>query len=240
MKKIVILLSIILFSGIISQAQNITLKNSGTNYANGDTLVVSGSASVTLSSFMDVTNNSGTSMSIKCHRVDLNIVAGSTNSICFGGSCWPDTVSISPASIVAAGATTSEFSGDYKAHGFGGTSYIRYTFYDQHTTTDTICFIGKYIASGVGIDELTGVSISDAYPNPANTFAVINYAVSSADNSARVIVSDLLGKEMISIPVTEKEGKIKIETGNLVNGIYFYSFRTKDKIAYTKKLIVKH
>jgi hypothetical protein len=241
MKKILLILGIILTAGLSVYAQNLTLTKGITNISNGDTITVGGDVTTTQTCLIDVTNNAAVSLSVKCLRTDIDVVPGSTNSICWGGSCWPVNVSLSPdPAVIAAGAKNTEFSGDYKANGNSGVSIIRYRFFDMNAIADSVCFYGKFDAT-VGINEgSSDAEISDAYPNPANSYTNIIYKLTGEYNSANVIVSNLLGKEVISIPVNEKEGKIRIETEMLTDGIYFYSFVLKDKVVYTKKLIVKH
>jgi hypothetical protein len=241
MKKVLLILGIILTAGLSVYAQNLTLTKGLTNISNGDTITTVGDATTTLTCLIDVTNNAAVSLSVKCLRTDIDVVPGSTNSICWGGSCWPVNVSLSPdPTVIAAGAKSTEFSGDYKANGNSGVSIIRYRFFNMNAIADSVCFYAKFDAT-VGINESSSdAEISDAYPNPANSYTNIIYKLTGGYNSANIIISNLLGKEVISIPVNEKEGKIRIETEMLTDGIYFYSFVLKDKIVYTKKLIVRH
>jgi hypothetical protein len=240
MKKILLGLSIIFTLSLSIVAQNLTLSKGSTNYSNGDTITVGGDPSATLACLIDVTNNAADTLSVKCLRTHISIVSGSTNSFCWT-SCYSDNVSLSPSPVIInAGETFTGFSGDYKGHGNAGVSIIRYRFFDMNNISDSICFFGKFDAT-VGINENSSdAEILNAYPNPANNYTSIVYKLSTGDNSANIIVRNLLGKEVISIPVIDKEGKISIETGSLTDGIYFYSFIIKDKVANTKKLIVRH
>ncbi|MEI6124213.1 MAG: T9SS type A sorting domain-containing protein [Bacteroidota bacterium] len=240
MKKLFTLIAVALFSGMTLFAQNIVLSNLSHPVANGDTVKVYGSSLVMLSSHVDVTNTTSSSDSIICRRFNPDTVLGSTNSICWGGSCWPIGVSVTPPEVIAAGATVTVFSGDYNANGYVGTSYIRYTFFNKYSIHDTVCFVAEYNAS-LGINESDArMSSLDVYPNPANSSAVIKYSVGVADASARIVISNLLGKEIITLAATEKEGLVKFETDNLCSGLYFYSFVTGNKVVATKKFVVNH
>jgi hypothetical protein len=240
MKKILLSLGLVFTISLSIVAQNLTLSKGATNYSNGDTLIVGGDPSATLVCLMDVTNNAADTLSVKCLRTHISIVPGSTNSFCWN-TCWGDNVSLSPFPVIInPGATATEFSGDYKGHGNSGVSIIRYKFFNMNNVNDSICFFSKFDAT-VGINEnSSGAEVSAAYPNPANNYTSIVYKLSTSDNSANIIIRNLLGKEVISIPVNGKEGKVRIETGTLTDGIYFYSFIVKDKAVYTKKLIVRH
>ncbi len=84
------------------------------------------------------------------------------------------------------------------------------------------------------------ITVSDAYPNPADNLTVLSYSLIYGSPNAKVVVIDMVGNEVIVIPVTEKEGSIKIETEKLLDGVYFYSFVNENKAIYTKRLVVRH
>lgn len=245
MKKIILVLGIVFTYSLGIFAQHLSLSNGAGPVVNGDTVTISGDTSETLFCFMSVTNNSGSSLSVKCIRTNVDVVSGSENTLCWGGECAEtgtgSTYTSNDPTVINAGATVTEFSGDYKANGNEGISIIRYRFFDMNAVSDSICFYAKFDASAIGIKEtVNNVEVSDAYPNPANSYTYIAYKSLSDNNSAKIIVSNLLGQTVISIPVTDKAGKIKIETARLENGIYFYSFSVKDRVIYTKKLVVRH
>ncbi len=243
MKKIITFIWITFFLSLFINAQNLQLSASGNILTNGDTVTVTGGLLSTLSAHVDVKNNAADTLSVKCKRFHVNVVMGSENSICWGGGCWPINVSQTPnPTDIGAGATATEFTGDYKANGNEGISIIRYTFFDMNNVIDSVCFIAKFDGqANFGFSEtLKSTFISDIYPNPADKSGVINYALTEADKSAKVVVHDMIGNEVRVIPVTEKEGTIRVDTYNLTEGIYFYSFIFNNKIYYSKKLIIDH
>lgn len=245
MKKILLVLGIVITYSLSIFAQHLSLSNGAGAVLNGDTVTLSGDVTQTLFCYMNVTNNSGNSLSVKCIRTNVDVVSGSENTLCWGGECAETGTGYSYTSndptVITAGATVTEFSGDYKANGNEGISIIRYRFFDMNAVSDSICFYAKFNATAIGIKEsLNTIEVSDAYPNPANSYTYIAYKSLNDNNSAKITVSNLLGQTVISIPVTDKTGKIKIETAHLDNGIYFYSFSVQDSEVYTKKLVVRH
>lgn len=243
MKKFLPVLIFLCVAGISVFAQNLSLSTNGNDLLNGDTVTVAGESSESLIACdnVDVTNKAATALSVKCLRTEISLVPGSTSSFCWGGSCWPEAVSLSPdPTVIASGATALEFSGDLKPNNTYGVSIIRYRFFDMNAIADSICFYAKFVVT-LGINDLADMGeVSDAYPNPANNFTTISYKLQSENNTASINVNNLLGEQVAYIPVSDKEGMIKIETSNLPNGIYFYSFTIKDKVVYTKKLILRH
>lgn len=242
MKKTILFLFLLTIIGFSVSAQSLTLSKNSAAVLNGDTITVNGAITNVLQCLVDVTNNSAAEISVKCRRSELSVVSGSTNSICWGGQCWPENVSQTPdPTIIPAGDTTSEFSGDYSPHGFAGVSIIKYKFFDMNNVNDSVCFFGKFIATPVGISESAGsVSISPAFPNPSDKGAYINYKLFESDNNAKIIVTDMVGNEVKRISVDGKDGKVRIDTYDMMEGVYFYSFIINNKAYYTKKLVVVH
>lgn len=242
MKKTILFLFLLTIIGFSVSAQSLTLSKNSAAVLNGDTITVSGAATNVLQCLVDVTNNSAAEISVKCRRRELSIVPGSTNSICWGGQCWPENVSQTPdPTVIPAGDTTSEFSGDYSPHGFEGVSIIKYKFFDMNNVNDSVCLFAKYVATAVGVNESSdNVSISPAFPNPSDKGAYINYKLSESDNNAQIIVTDMVGNEVKRISADGKDGKVRIDTYDMSEGIYFYSFIINNKVYYTKKLVVVH
>ena len=245
MKKGILLLA--LFAGILlsTHAQNLTLSTiQGNPLPNGTEFNVYGDTNTTLMCGVWVTNGSASAMRVLCKRTNVSVLAGTENSICWGGSCWPANVSMSPrATGIAAGATDkTNFAGDYKPHSHCGQSVVRYTFLDSTNVNDSVCFVVNYITCGLGVDDQPGpgIEISGAYPNPSDKYTFINYTFTEFVANSSVVVIDMMGSEVISIPVPDREGKIRIDTQYLPDGIYFYSFLLNGKPHYTKKLIVRH
>jgi hypothetical protein len=240
MKKALLILGLVLTVGMSVFAQNLTLSDGAHSIANGDTVTVAGDVVSTLFCHINVINNAGVSLSVKCKRTNIIVVPGSSNSFCWGGSCWDTSYYTSPdATVIAAGATATEFSGDYKANGHSGISVVRYRFYDMNNISDSVMFYGKFDAT-IGINEADLITFSDIYPNPADNSSFIDYSISSAFSNAQAKVIDLLGNEVLLVPVYERNGKIRINTSNLTSGIYFYSMTIDGKAMFTKKLIVRH
>ncbi len=243
MKKIILLTFGLLILFLSGSAQNLTLSRNSNIVANGDTLTFLGGYLNTIAATVDVKNNSTDTLSVKCRRTHIDVIHESKNSICWGGGCWPDTVSETPnPEVLDPGATNSMFSGDYLANGVAGISIIRYTFFDMSNTSDSVCFFAKFISlADFGLNETSNsLMIGGVYPNPADKACFIDYILPVAENNAKIIITDMVGNEVKIIPVKEKEGKMRIATYDMPEGVYFYSFIINNKAHYTKKLVVAH
>lgn len=243
MKKTLLFTLGLLLVFLSGNAQNLVISTSGHNLVNGDTVTVSGPSTNTLHALVDVTNNAATSLAVVCRRKVVQSLPGSSNSICWGGQCWPSNVSQTPDStVIDAGTTTSEFMGDFSPTGAEGTAIIRYTFFDMFNTFDSVCFVAKFISTGnSAVHELSNsLSVSGIYPNPSDKAGFIDYRLPESGLTAEIIINDMIGNEVRVIPVQEKEGKIRIATNDMPEGVYFYSFVINGKVHYTKKLVVAH
>ena len=57
--------------------------------------------------------------------------------------------------------------------------------------------------------------------------------------SDEIIIADAVGKTVYSQLITETTSNIKLQTTNLVSGVYILQIKTKEFFA-TKKVLVKH
>ncbi len=92
-----------------------------------------------------------------------------------------------------------------------------------------------------GMEEVVAVSeCSKAYPNPASQYVNFDYVIPEVNENTKVIIYNILGKEVKEIVFPEQRGTLKANISDLVEGIYFYSFVINDKPEITQKLIIKH
>ena len=241
MKKILLIAFVIYFSTLGLFAQSIQVSVGGNNLNNGDTVILF--STDTLVSFIvpaTVKNNSTKSISIKVKKTELSIVNGSENYFCWY-QCYIPSIFVSPDSILfSPGTTNTNFSGDYKSHGYRGASYIMYTFFDMHNTNDSIAFVAKYVAgSGVGIENAQAkAKVSNIYPNPARNTISLNYDLNGAQY-AQFEIYNILGSLVKTIEIEETSGLLNIDVTDLNNGVYFYSFIVNDKVITSKKLVIQ-
>jgi len=96
------------------------------------------------------------------------------------------------------------------------------------------------ITTGTQQSDVSGDSfISEAWPNPAKDKVQIRYASSDVAGSSDLIITDLSGKRLITIPVKDKQGVIEINTSALSPGIYLYTLTQGNRKLATRKLIIQ-
>lgn len=241
MKKFLLVLILAVFVlPVFAQTYELTWGSHNDPINSGDTISVDSLSNVNeMVVHISVKNITNHTISVFCEKQYVDIVAGTTNTFCWAGACWPSTTMISPNPLaIAAGATTTEFSGHYEPKGNEGTSIIRYVF--KITGGDSVMVYVKYIALPVGIAENRYTSIISApYPNPAKSIAYINYNV-RVNTKAYLQVYNICGKLEKQFYLTDNNGVLKLNVSDLPSGMYFCTLNVDGKIATTNKLIVSH
>ena len=198
-----------------------------------------------------VKNTSSATISYKLKQNTINLIGSSSRYFCFAGACYPSSINISSTSLtIDAGSTSNptDFSTHYKPYAFvggsvekfPGTSVIEYTIFDDTNPTDSLYFLVKYtVIDNTSIDTKTSnIIISNAYPNPAKDYFIIDYNLENA-STATVEVMNVLGSTVISQNISVNDMQAKISTNNLDAGVYFYNIIVDGNRLESKKLIIR-
>ena len=242
MKNFFALIFILLLTGLTAHTQSLTLADSTGPLSNNANVYKRGYPSGETSSYFFVHNGSSHSMDVGLKKVIFDTVTFTTNTICWGGLCYPPFIYVSPntETIVPGQTDSSGFAGHYDANGHQGDSRIRYVFYDASNTNDTVCVNVTYAAYDVGIQTLSANNVlSNAYPNPASSSVNFDYSVVSG-SAASIIIRNVLGLIVKDAPLKNVAGKLSVNALDLPDGVYFYSLNVDGKVVVTRKLIVKH
>ncbi len=186
-----------------------------------------------------ITNTSTVVDSIFLEKQIIAEVEGSDNMFCIAGNCYDAPVSTTPLILNPGESSGRDFHFLYNPNNEVGTTTIRYIF-TSGSFKDSVVVNYIYDPSGIA-ESPVKVSEMSAYPNPANDFVTVQYDLSgcNAGTNARVILTNLVGSRVLSNPIHNSNGRIKLDISNLDSGIYFYSIEANGKVISTKKLIVK-
>ncbi|MFC2107129.1 T9SS type A sorting domain-containing protein [Bacteroidota bacterium] len=245
MKKLILLFAGILLSGfMIGQSLSLT-DDQGNPFSDGQTVYFIGepSGGTVIYSYVHVTNNAGTALSVKVSRTEDFPLAGTTEQFCWGGACYPVGTAVSPlASIIDPGQTNIEFEGMFTHNDIFGEGQYTYTWFDENNPSDKVDLVVIYKLSNVGIAEslINQVEFSEAYPNPANSYVFFDFDIPATIENSSITITNLLGAVVKEIPVSGNSGKVKINTSDLDNGLYFGSLKVGNQIATTHRLVVNH
>jgi len=242
MKKVILFVFFVLSTFYYGYSQSLTLADStGPLTNNANVTRLGHSDGIDILSYFFVHNTTSATVAVKVKKVEISLIAGSVNTFCWAGLCYgPNTyVSPDPEYIDAHATDSVNFSGHY-ATTFSGASIIRYVFFIESNPSDSVCVNVTYNAYPVGISNQTARTIlSGAFPNPANNTVNFEYSM-NRENAGSVIIRNLLGSVVKKSTLTSEEGKLSIVTGDLPEGIYFYSLDVDGKTMTTRKLIINH
>jgi hypothetical protein len=76
------------------------------------------------------------------------------------------------------------------------------------------------------------------YPNPTTNEAWYETTLKKGDKGI-ISISDLLGRELLSQPLTEGANKLHFDITNLVGGVYLYKVMVNDKPVQNSKLVIQ-
>jgi hypothetical protein len=195
---------------------------------------------------VNIKNTSGSAKSYNVIRYDMQLNAGSVAYYCFGGSCYGNTIFISPSPLTLnAGQSASQVQGSYNMLTADldegptvGPGTVKYTFINTALASDSVQFTLKYNGV-VGLTEnANSISSFDAYPNPAKDYT--SFKINSKTNSdAKLEVFNALGGLISTKNIQINEGKNKVDYNveNLPAGIYFASIKIGTTTT-TKKFVV--
>ncbi|PKP02384.1 MAG: hypothetical protein CVU11_12055 [Bacteroidetes bacterium HGW-Bacteroidetes-6] len=245
MKKSIFIISILaVFAFSSALAQNLTISDASGVLAPNAYIYVWGDSGTytTIEAHLSVTNNSVSNLDVKLKKAEVSVVSGTENSFCWG-QCYIPSVFVSPDPLtIDAGTTnTGGFLGEYKPKGILGVSTIRYTFYDSNNVNDSVAVYVVYGATpaSIAIKPVT-IEFSNAFPNPATSVVSFNYDLQSVQGYGELVITDLLGGEMLVSPLSNDKGKLSVDVSGFTGGVYFYSLRVDGKSQFTRKLIVRH
>jgi hypothetical protein len=225
----------------------------GTNDVTNKVITIPITAAATPETFLSLVNKTSASINFLVNRTILNgpIVDDTCAALffCTGALCYPPSSDItwaaSSESTIGPNETLKDASG-ITAHYDVCLDHCRdlYVIYRVYKTDlgskDTAYVTIKYTCSN-GIPEEAAASafISDAYPNPVSTGFSVNYHMNAFAKS-EITITDVLGKKVKEVKLTEKEGTVTINTTQLREGIYFYSLIVNNQVTATRKIVIRY
>ncbi len=202
---------------------------------------VTGDTSTLLHSDVKIVNTGANTIYVKVSQDNFSAVPGHVTYFCWGVTCYPPTVTVSPTPVMMApGDTATSFIGYLQPAGHTGISVVNYNFFNRDDESDSVTVTITYDVVLTGIDEVASkASISDAYPNPANGLTRISYDLKSS-NDAKLVFYNLLGSVVKEINLNDQQSTLIISTSGFESGVYYYSIVSNGTILPARKLVVAH
>lgn len=83
------------------------------------------------------------------------------------------------------------------------------------------------------------ITIHDVYPNPVQDQAIIDYKISNDQIKAKIVLHNVLGKQLGDYELSPEDVRIKIQTDELPSGVYFYTLYLNNNGVFTRKIMVR-
>jgi len=242
MKKLLTLLFISL--SFFGYAQNFLITNNqGTPYIDGETVY----RTITKNDLFFgeyvmefiVINTSSDDLLIKTLRTDTEIAEGMMAYVCFG-NCFDSTVVAIEYPIP--GGKHEPYAFHFTPREKTGLSKFKFEFWTAPNQSDKFTLYLEINVEPVGIKENMNATASvSAFPNPASAHSKVNlsYTLPNTSNSYNLVIRNIMGASVMSIPLPPSENSISIDASALNSGVYFYAIESKTQIFITKKLIIK-
>jgi len=241
MKKLIILLFVGLF--LSSFAQKLQLTDvEGNPYTNGQTIIATITEHdlhpITEAFHLDIFVKNITENSLLVNTVSTatQLVDGMIAEVCFGDGCYSGEIVAIDWEIEGGGSAL------YAVHLVTNENFGLSKFKFEFTAEgETITLYAIIDMCGVGVKKHNNANVSlSAFPNPAPANSKINVSYTLADkNDNRLVIRNILGAEVMNIPLNPYENNISIDASNLKSGVYFYAIENRNQISIARKLIVK-
>ena len=85
---------------------------------------------------------------------------------------------------------------------------------------------------------MEGFALQQNVPNPFSNETLIGYQLPAQVSNASLVVYDLSGKQITSLPLEKNASSITITSEKLAAGIYIYSVMADGKILDSKRMVV--
>jgi hypothetical protein len=243
-KNLLFTLSVMFLLSTAAKSQSLQISDNSGTLANGTILHVWGDSSYLniMKVYLTVKNISTGSVTVKSKKIENSLVPGAEVLFCFHGNCFPSTIFTSlTQSTLAPNAHDTTFTGEYKPDGQIGESIVTFVFFNVANINDSAWVIVHFHSTVLGYNNFlsSNTTISNPYPNPASNFTSFNYTLPNTSDKAKLVLTNILGSVIKEINITG-DGKLTINTSDLNDEVYFYSFFVNDRLIQTKKLIIQH
>ena len=235
MKKAILFFLVVSTVQVFSQS-SITVEPHVNNVNTSNSTSVLGD----LGTDIKVKNISSSSINIKVSREVISATSGTENYFCWQ-SCYLPATSVSPHTISF--SPGHELPTNFQVHFdnkgiLPASASIKYCAFNADNESDSACTIVNYAIAGTSIDENSLSSFSDFHPNPASSYASLNYSILPSQ-SAEVVVTDILGTIVENKIIKNNQGIARLDVSNTPNGLYFANIYVDGKLDAIKRLLVR-
>lgn len=235
-----ILFFLLLFSGLFAFSQtNLKIVDShGSEIVNGTTFLISGVATSTDTVIpLLVKNFSSSAMQVRVKRTIMSIVSNSENYFCWN-ECFLPNQDNSGNLAISSSETVDDFTCHFNSNGNSGISNFLFQFINSDNTDTAWVYIKFDMSTEVPKVYANSNFISAPFPSPANTYVSYKYSI-KASSKGYVSIHNILGEEVKRVEVLSS-GTLKINTSDMIQGVYICNFVVDNKIIRSGRIVVNH
>jgi Secretion system C-terminal sorting domain len=243
MKKTLLALTVLLTAGSLS-AQNLMIHDvaNGNAMVNGQTLNYTATAGNTDTRDFMVMNGQMQQVTVKIRKTVLVLNdASSSTWFCSDQNCYSPATTLSPVVTMASSGTFNLFVDYAPGASTSGITRVRYAVFNTANPNDSAYIVIEYTTpTSVNSIQALKASVSNPMPNPASATFSMNYKLNTTPASAKMVVYNMLGAQVMETEITDVEGTIRMDVSDLQQGIYFCSLVADNKTLATRRLVVTH
>ena len=227
---------------IVLLATGLSFSQSSFVFVSHDT-IVSGAPGATLCARALIKSTSSGTINAFCKREIISMVSGNANQFCWGGACWSfgtDT-SHGTETIGSNSIDTAFYGYMYDNSNSSLNDTVRYTVWNANNASDSLSWVVIYEYGPAGINKIASGpknTLVNAFPDPTDNAATIQYSLAKDARTAKINVMNMLGNKVAEFQLDLRESKFVIPNNSLAPGIYFYSLEVDGSTISTKKLVV--
>lgn len=234
MKKAILFFLVVSTVQVFSQSISVEPHENNVNTGNSTSLFGDLGTDIT------VKNISSNTIDIKVSREVISATSGTVNYFCWQ-SCYLPATDVSPhtLSFSPGQEEQAKFQVHFDNKGIAPASaVIKYCAFNEDNESDSACAIVNYNVNVGGFDNIESSSFSDFHPNPASSYASLNYTILPSQ-TAEVVVTDMLGTVVENKIIQNNEGVVRLDVSNTPNGLYFANIYVDGKLDAIKRLLVR-
>jgi len=125
----------------------------------------------------------------------------------------------------------------------GGHGSIKFQVFTKGNPADAVDYSVSLYVHEKGQKQIIyhskDITVEDVYPNPIQDMAYMNYRIHNELITAKVVIHNILGRAINEFELSPFEDRVKIQSDELVSGIYFYTLYVNNNGVLTRKIIIR-
>jgi len=181
-------------------------------------------------------------LNVQTKRTNGDLMEGMTALVCFGNCYEPDIFDIAYEMMGKSSETFQLKLKPDECYCYFGMSQFTLEFWSETDKSDILTLFVEIEMQPLSVKENPKERISlSAYPNPVSENSTLNISYTLPEKSINnyLVIKNIVGVNVMRMPLQPHQNKISIETTNFPSGVYFYAIESNYQVSIAKKLIIK-